>query len=211
MALSKIFSTAKWIILPFLFGITINAIYSLIFLGGWLSGGEWPTLPLVLLFFALFLIGFPLIYYWLAKKHAVKKGAALFYQTSKPLTSKAVEFVVSSYVMGNTAVEKGPKIIGDKIKDAAYYIQNMDDNVPAPMQKALKYLLEQVPIMSTINGLSGKMELTESNLPAINQEVNKSVDQYIQKEVIGASMIWFWALLIVNIAIMILAWMYLAK
>jgi len=200
------FQFVKHMVLPFLFGIILNAIYAFVLLGGWLSGAALSESPYAILLFGLFLLVFPFLYFWLARKHAVNKGIEFLYNTSSPVTSKAVNMVVSSMVMGSQAGGANSNLVGTTLQNAKSYVQKIDSKLPRGVKMALTAILSRVPIHNVLAEVSQTMDLTEDNLPQIQSHVQSKVDGYIKDELIGSSMTWFWVLLIFNVVMMALAW-----
>lgn len=205
------FRFVKHLILPFIFGIILNAIYAFVLLGGWLSGASLSESPYAILLFGLFLLVFPFLYFWLARKHAINKGIEFLYNSSSPITSKAVNMVVSSMVMGNKAANTNSNLVGTTLKNAKHYVQKIDSKLPRGVRLALTAILSRVPIHNVLKEVSQTMDLTEDNLPQIQTQVQSKVDSYIRDEFIGSSMMWFWVLLIVNLLAMAAAWWLLVQ
>jgi len=200
------FQFVKHMVLPFLFGIILNAIYAFVLLGGWLSGAALSESPYAILLFGLFLLVFPFLYFWLARKHAVNKGIEFLYNTSSPVTNKAVNMVVSSMVMGSQAGGTNSNLVGTTLQNAKSYVQKIDSKLPRGVKMALTAILSRVPIHNVLAEVSQTMDLTEDNLPQIQSHVQSKVDGYIKDELIGSSMTWVWVLLIFNVVMMALAW-----
>jgi len=210
------FSYTRRIIAPFFFGITLNWLFGFIVMIGWLrSISIANSLPAMLLI-ALFFVGFPFLYFWLARGHAVKKGLEIIYTESNELVSKAVGMVVSSVVKSSKSLENAGIFksgSGKKqgVKKAVEFIQqleNIEEKLPGPIRRILKFVLERIPFKEFLIEVSAEMELSSGNLSEIQPMVQEKVDKYVVEELIGANLNWFWGLVGINGLVMYLAWTF---
>ena len=205
------------VIAPFFFGITLNWLFAFIFLIGWISTmTATNSLPAILLM-AAFFVGFPFLYFWLARGYALRKGLELVYKGSEDVISKVLNVVVSASVNSSTALENSGLFIKSKgkknggIKGAINFIKQIEDKLPRPMRRILKFLLEQLPFQSILLEIGETMELNSSNLSQIQPKVKEKVDSYVIDELLGADLSWFWLLVIGNIGVMFLSWWLLTN
>ena len=204
------FGYTKRVIAPFFFGITLNWVFALVFFIGALSSISFENGIFRLILIAVFLGGFPFLYFWLARGYAVKKGLELVYKGSEGVVAKAVGVVVSATVTEPSDVQNS-SIFNKKnaVKGAVSFIKQINDKLPRSIRRILRFVLEQVPIQAMILEVGDEMALTSENLEEIKPKVQEKVDSYVVNELIGADLTWFWGLAIINIAIMFLSWYYL--
>ncbi len=200
---SKPISAFKSIVLPFILSILANGIFAMVFLGGWLSGATVKTGMFAIPLFFVFLAGFPLIYLWLARKQALLKGAKFIYTNSSSAVSSAVGLLVSAVVMGQKV--GGKKFMGQDLNST---INNLDEKIPSTLKAPFKFLLSRIPIYDFIQEVGLNTSLTQENLPDVKDQVQQRVDDYVKGELIGASSAWLWTLIAVNVAAMVLAWIF---
>ena len=204
------FDYTRRVIAPFFFGITLNWIFALVFFVGTFSSISLENGVFRLILIAAFLVGFPFLYFWLARGHAVKKGLELVYKGSEGVVAKAVGIVVSATVTEPSEVENSSIFNkNNAVKGAVSFIKQMNDKLPGPIRRILRFVLEQVPLQSIILEVGDQMALTPDNLDAIKPKVQEKVDEYVVNELIGADLTWFWGLAVINIAVMVLSWIYL--
>ncbi len=204
------FGYTKRVIAPFFFGITLNWVFALVFFIGALSSISFVNSIFRLLLIAAFLVGFPFLYFWLARGYAVKKGLELVYKGSKSVVAKAVGVVVSATVTAPSDVQNS-SVFSKKntVKGAASFIKQINDKLPRSIRRILRFVLEQVPLQAMILEVGDEIALTSENLEEIKPKVQEKVDEYVVNELIGADLTWFWGLAIINIAVMLVSWFYL--
>ena len=204
------FGYTKRVIAPFFFGITLNWVFALVFFVGGLSSISLENGIFRFILIAAFLVGFPFLYFWLARGYAVKKGLELVYKGSEGVVAKAVGVVVSATVEEPNDVENSSFFSKkNTVKGAVSFIKQISDKLPRPIRRILRFVLEQVPIQAMILEVGDEMALTSENLEEIKPKVQGKVDEYVVNELIGADLTWFWGLAVINIGIMFLSWMYL--
>ena len=194
----------KWFtsgFLPFLLAVVFNILFSLVFLGAWLDGASLSDSPLAIVLFGMFLAGFPILYFWLGKKHAVDKGISLIYNNAKPALYGVLNTVVSSLVLGNEFSKELDDSEGD-VTNAKNYFNNIDEKIPTE----LRGLFKKVPIHEAVKEVSEEMEFSKENLSQIQTRVNEKVDRQIKRNLTYSSPIWMWLLLALNILLIVMAW-----
>jgi hypothetical protein len=210
------FSYTRRILAPFFFGIALNWIFAFVVMFGWLrSISIANSLPAMLLI-TLFFIGFPFLYFWLARGYAIKKGLEFIYEESDKVVSKAVGMVVSTAVnssekLDNLGIFKGGSGKKKGVKKAVDFIQQLEmieDKLPRPIRRILKFVLERIPLKDFLVEIGEEMELSSANLTEIQPKVQEKVDKYVVEELIGANLNWFWGLVIINGLVMYLSWIF---
>lgn len=194
----------KWFtggFLPFLLAVVFNILFSLVFLGAWLDGASLSDSPLAIVLFGMFLAGFPILYFWLGKKHAVDKGISLIYNNAKPALHGVLNTVVSSLVLGNEFSKELDDSEGD-VTNAKSYFNNIDEKIPTE----LRGLFKKVPIHEAVKEVSEEMEFSKENLSQIQTRVNEKVDRQIKRNLTYSSPIWMWLLMALNILLIVMAW-----
>ena len=194
----------KWFtggFLPFLLAVVFNILFSLVFLGAWLDGASLSDSPLAIVLFGMFLAGFPILYFWLGKKHAVDKGISLIYNNAKPALHGVLNTVVSSLVLGNEFSKELDDSEGD-VTNAKNYFNNIDEKIPTE----LRGLFKKVPIHEAVKEVSEEMEFSKENLSQIQTRVNEKVDRQIKRNLTYSSPIWMWLLMALNILLIVMAW-----
>ena len=195
----------KWLkggLLPFLFAVLFNILFSLVFLGAWLDGASLAESPIALVCFLMFLAGFPILYFWLGKKHAIDKGIGLIYNNAKPALHGVLNTVVSSLVLGNEFSKELDEENTEDINKTKDYFRNIDQKIPTE----LRGIFKKVPIHEAVKEVSEEMDFTKENLSQIQMRVNQKVDKQINRNLTFASQIWMWLLMASNILIIVAAW-----
>ncbi len=212
------FRYTRRIVAPFFFGITLNWLFALIFMVGWLRSISVANSVPALLMAALFFAGFPFVYFWLARGYAVKKGLEFIYQGSNEIVSKAVGMVVSTAINSTEKIDNlgifksgnGSKQGVQKPKNFIQRLEEIESKLPRPIRHILHFLLERIPFKAFLTEVGQEMELSSSNLEEIKPKVQEKVDTYVVEELIGANLNWFWALVIINVLVMYLSWAFVA-
>ena len=194
------------LIIPFLFGILLNWIFVFFFSGKWLGDVSWFTSLPTLLVMALFLIGFPGLYFLLGQKHATKKGLAILYKGSHPLVSKVVGSVVTKAVNSSEKATNSTIFNKKGVKKAGSFVKGLSEKTPRSVRWIVEFVLAQTPIQSFLVETSKEVELKSDNLGAVIPIVQKKVDTFVEEELIGVGLMGFWVLLLSNIGVMVLTW-----
>jgi len=195
----------KWLtggLLPFLFAVVFNILFSLVFLGAWLDGASLADSPLAIVLFGMFLAGFPILYFWLGKKHAIDKGIGLIYNNARPALHGVLNTVVSSLVLGNEFSKELDDSNAEDIQKTKDYFRNIDKKIPTELRSIFK----KVPIHEAVKEVSEEMEFSKANLSQIQMRVNEKVDRQIKRNLTYSSPIWMWLLLALNILLIVMAW-----
>lgn len=199
------------VIAPFFFGITVNWVFALVFFVGALNSISLANGVPRFVMTAAFLVGFPFLYFWLARGYAVKKGLELLYKGNEAIVSKTVGLVVTASVEEEGEVENSGffKSKTKAVKGAANFIKQLSEKLPSPIRRILTFLLEQMPLQAMILEVGNSVALKSENIETIKPLVQEKVDDYVVNELIGADLSWFWILVVLNGAAMYLSWVYL--
>ncbi|MFK8101911.1 MAG: hypothetical protein AB8G15_05295 [Saprospiraceae bacterium] len=198
------------VLLPFLLGMIANIIFAFIFLGGWLNGASWAGSIYAIVFFALFLVVFPVFYFWMARKYVMMRGLALLYDNTQGLIASVLGTVVQAVVSSKEGLSNSSAFAGKTLNGVSDYVKNSAVGSNRSLKAGLKFLLERAPIFASLSRISESMDLSVENIPAIQTEVQKDVDEFIQEELIGGSSMWLWLSLLSNLGLMYVAWQYFA-
>lgn len=210
------FSYTRRILAPFFFGIVFNWIFTFVVMFGWLRSISVGNSLLAILLIVLFFVGFPFLYFWLARGYAIKKGLEFIYEESNAVVSKAVGLVVSSAVNGSETLDNlgifksgsGKKKGLKKAVDFIQQLEMIEDKLPRPIRRILKFVLERIPLKDFLGEIGEEMELSSANLTEIQPKVQEKVDAYVVEELIGANLNWFWGLVLINGLVMYLSWLF---
>jgi hypothetical protein len=194
------------IILPFVAGILLNWIYAFVFLFKWFGVASWQSSVPAILMVALFLVGFPFLYFWLGRGNALRQGAAGLYNSSHDTIEKLVRNITQTAVSRSEKTGLGSVFAGDKVKDKKGFIQKLEDKLPRPIRFILSFILEEIPIAAALTEVSQTTELKKENLEIINPIVQRRVDEYVEERLIGDSKTYFWILVGLNAAVMGAVW-----
>jgi hypothetical protein len=196
------------IVLPFISGILLNWIFAFVFLFKWMGTASWQNSIPAIIMIAVFLAGFPFVYFWLGRGNALRQGVVGVYNSAHILVEKVVGNITQAAVFGSEKTGLGATFAGDKLKDKKGFIKSIDEKLPAPIRIILSFLLEQVPIAATLREVSATTELKKENLAQIQPIVQKRVDEFVEDRLIGDSVTFFWILAGVNILIMAAVWYF---
>jgi|GEM_PF-2119956 len=196
------------IILPFVAGILLNWIFALVFFANWLGNASWGSSISTILMTALFLVGFPFLYFWLGRGNALRQGAAGLYNSSHDTIEKLVSSITKAAVKSSEKTGLGTVFSGDKVKDKKGFIQNLEDKLPRSIRFILSFILEEIPIAAALTEVSKTTELKKENLDIINPIVQRRVDEYVEDRLIGDSKTFFWILVGLNFAVMLAGWYF---
>lgn len=187
-------------ILPFVFGIILNWVFAIMFLWQWLRDVSWANSIPSILIFAIFLVGFPFTYFWLARGHAVKKGIEVLYRGGSHLIlSKVIAQIVKTIVNKGGKVENSKFFKNKGVNKSKEFIKKTGERVPRFVRWIVEFVLRQVPLQNLLLDVGEEIELKPENLPVIIPKVQERVDAYVIEELIGAGMLWFWLLVGVNV------------
>ena len=204
------FKFAMRIILPFAIGILLNWIFALVFFVNWIGNASWNSSIATILMTALFLAGFPFLYFWLGRGNALRQGAAGLYNSSHDTIEKLVSSITKATVSSSEKTGLGSVFSGDKVKDKKGFIQNLEDKLPRPIRFILSFILEEIPIAAALTEVSKTTELKKENLEIINPIVQRRVDEYVEARLIGDSVTYFWVLVGLNFLAMVAVWYFLS-
>ncbi len=197
------FSFILRVLLPFLFGIILNALFALVFLTAWLVYTEnYYSGIFTVVLFGIFLVGFPLLYFWLARGYALKRCLEYIYDSSDFVTSKVIGVFTEAVIKSDDAIDKSPQFVGQGIRGVGTIIKKLDIKVPRAFQWTLSRFFKKIPIRKTFQEIGNDIALDVQNLSIIKERVELSVDNYIKEEIIGASKGWFWFLVVINLVAM---------
>ncbi len=199
------------VITPFFFGITLNWVFALVFFVGGLGSISLSNGIPRLIATALFFVGFPFLYFWLARGYAIKKGLEYVYKGSEGIVAKAVGLVVSTSINSSDKVENSGifKKKNQAVSGAVSFIKQLSEKLPGPIRRILRFVLEQVPIQAMILEVGDQIALEPENTEKIKPLVQEKVDDYVVNELIGADLTWFWMLAAANLGVMYLSWAFL--
>ncbi|MFK7949838.1 MAG: hypothetical protein AB8G11_19770 [Saprospiraceae bacterium] len=203
------FKFAMRIILPFAIGIFLNWVFALVFFINWLGDATWSSSIGTILLTALFIVGFPFLYFWLGRGNALRQGAAGLYQSGHDTIEKLVGNITKAAVVGSQTTGLGSVFAGDKVKDKKGFIKGLEDKLPRPIRFILSFILEEIPIAAALTEVGQTTELKKENLPTIQPIVQRRVDEYVETRLVGDSVTFFWILVGVNVAVMAAAWYFL--
>lgn len=197
------------IILPFAIGILLNWIFAFVFLINWIGEASWSSSIPTILMTALFVGGFPFLYFWLGRGNALRQGAAGLYKSGHDTIEKLVGSITKAAVLGSATAGLGTVFSGDKVKDKKGFIQKLEDKLPRPIRFILSFILEEIPIAAALTEVSKTTELKKENLEVINPIVQRRIDEYVEDKLIGDSVTFFWILVGLNGIVMASAWYFL--
>lgn len=208
--LSKIaIRTTLAILAPFVIGLLANLVYVAVFLADWLRHLNWAnTLPGIAVV-VLFALGFPLLYFLLARFYAIRKGVELVYRGSSGLVAQVVRVVVNAAVKSTDAIDNGVFQGGEKggVRRAGDFVRQATGRIPSPIRAILVFILEQLPLQHFLVEVSNEITLHPENLEEIYPRVQEKVDNFIINGLIGADPLFLWILALTNaIAMALCAW-----
>lgn len=208
--LSKIaFKTVMAILAPFVLGLLANLIFVIVFLVEWLRDISWGNSLPALLALALFLVGFPFLYFWLARFYAIRKGVEWVYRSSSGLVARVVRVVVKAAVVSTDAIDNGIFKGGEKggVRHASAFVRQATERIPRPIRAILVFILEQLPLQHFLVEVSNEITLRPDNLDEIYPRVQEKVDNFIINGLIGADPLFIWILALTNaLAMFACAW-----
>ncbi len=196
------------IILPFVIGIFFNWLYAFLFFFNWLGDAHWDSSISTILVVALFLAGFPFLYFWLGRGNALRQGAAGLYKSGHDTIEQLVQNITQAAVIGTSTTGLGVVFSGDKVKDKKGFIKTLEEKLPRPIYFILSFILEEIPIAAALTEISQTTELKKENLPIIQPIVQRRVDEYVEMRLIGDSVTYFWVLVIANVIVMATVWYF---
>lgn len=181
-------------------GLFINWIFTLIILFN--SGGNIGTLHLLLII--LFALVLPFIYYWLARRNAIREGLQRVYRSSRGTIDGTVERIVSIVV--NRSEQLGKETgIGSILSDMNGIVAQSTQGLPRPIQKMLTFFLEQMPFRENLEKINASVAFTSGNTNIIKNQMLSKVDGFMDRGFMQEHKRWFIKLLLANIAAIIVA------
>lgn len=155
-----------------------------------------------LIFGLLFILFFPILYYFIAQKYGVQKALQYAYVQNKNFfyeyfASKVTGIIANKKLPQNTWVSATARLL-DKM-----------DNVPFIFRWILGFLKDKIPFASIIEKIVAKTDL--SNLPPKEAAVKiaTEADQYVEDELLQPDPTLFIILIILNLGVFGLAhWLY---
>ena len=209
---SKITLGFAWrVIMPFLFGIILNWLFAVFFMFSWLRSISIANSVPAMVMIAIFCVGFPWTYFWLARGHAIKKGLEFLYGGSQGIVAKVVGLAVESAVASKEKGQDGQVFKKGKKKGVAKagsYVKKVQEKVPRPIRMILVFILEQLPLKHMLMQVGEEVTLKSDNIEEIKPKVQEKVDSFVINVLIGADLLWFWLLTGVNLLLMFVAVRY---
>lgn len=196
------------IVLPFVLGILLNWIFAFVFLFKWIGAASWQNSIPAIIMIAVFLAGFPFVYFWLGRGNALRQGVVGVYKSTHVLIEKVVGNITKAAVYSSEKTGLGSAFQGDKVKDKKGFIKSIDEKLPAPIRWILSFFIEQVPIAAALREVSATTELKRENLAQIQPIVQKRVDEFVEDRLIGDSVTFFWVLAAANFLTMATVWYF---
>ena len=124
----------------------------------------------------MFCIGFPWVYFWLARGYAIKKGIEFIYQGNQGIVSKLVGKVVEVSIASKEKNQeeqvfgKGKK---KGVKKAGTYVKAVQDKIPRPIRVILVFILEQLPLQHMLMQVGEEVTLKSDNIDEIKPKVQE--------------------------------------
>lgn len=152
-----------------------------------------------ILFFVLFVFGFPVFYFLVGKSYAIKATLQHIYQKKAPaifeyFVPKVVE-LAGTTVVNNQTVASIKNLHGNFVAKIP--------NMPWLLRLLYAYLVQKIPFKTTLDEIAEKTPLTEENYSSISQQLSQKLSSHIENELLGVSFKNFFLLLIVNVIIMV--------
>lgn len=208
--LSKIaLRTVLAILAPFALGLLANVAYLFVVLFQWLRDIGWQTSLVALLAVGLFAVGFPFLYFWLARFYAIRKGVEWVYRSSSGLVAQVVRVAVQAAVKSTDAIDNSVFRGGEKggVRRAGDFVRQATGRIPVPIRAILVFILEQLPLQHFLIEVSNEVTLRPDNLEEIYPRVQEKVDNFIINGLIGADPTFLWILVLTNgLAMLGCAW-----
>ncbi len=189
------------ITLFFVFGGILNWIYSLRILFDLGDG----SFLLKLLLALVFLAGFPFVYFWMGKSHAINIGMNQIYKSNEGF----FEGVITKITKGVINKTDGGSGITGSMLGSVVGIVKTTEKLPKPIKWVLDFFLNQVPLMEAITKAKSEVEFSSTNAEIASSKVFEHVNEYVKDELLDTGMQWFWMLLGVNIAAIFLSYYFL--
>jgi len=185
----------------FFFGGILNWVYSLRVLFDLGDG----SFLLKLLLALIFLAGFPFIYFWMGKTHAINIGLNQIYSTNEGFFERIIT-KITTIVINKTDGVSG--ITGSVLSGAVGFAKT-SEKLPGPIKWVLNFFLSQVPLMDAINKAKSEVAFTSANADLAGSKVFEHISEYVKDELLDTGMQWFWMLLAINIAAIFLSYYFL--
>jgi len=189
------------ILLFFFFGGILNWIYSIRVLFDLGDG----SFLLKLLLALIFLAGFPFVYFWMGKSHAINIGLNQIYSSNEGF----FERIVTKITTGVIQKTGGGSGITGSVLSGAVGIAKTTERLPKTIKWVLDFFLSQVPLMDAINKAKSEVDFNSANAEAAGSKVFEHVSVYVKDELLDTGMQWFWMLLAVNIAAIFLSYYFI--
>lgn len=189
------------ITLFFVLGGILNWAYSLRILFDLGDG----SFLLKLLLALVFLAGFPFVYFWMGKSHAINIGLNQIYRSNEGF----FEGIVTKITSGVISKTGGGSGITGGILNSAVGVAKTTEKLPTPIKWVLNFFLNQVPLMEAITKAKTEVAFTSENAEVAGSKVFEHVNEYVKDELLDTGMQWFWMLLAVNIAAIVLSYYFL--
>lgn len=153
----------------------------------------------------IFLAGFPFAYFWMGKSHAINIGLNQIYSSNQGF----FEGIVTKITSGVINKTSGGSGITGGIINSAVGVAKTTQKLPTPIKWVLNFFLTQIPLMEAITKAKTEVEFTSDNANVAGSKVFEHVNEYVKDELLDTGLMWFWILLAINIAAIVLSYYFL--
>ncbi len=151
----------------------------------------WGGTGLFLLYLVLFLVGFPIAYFFISKGYAILKAIEYVYTENKPAFYEFLtERFINSYEVGGT---------GKTMMEKSDKLNTWIAKQPWALAWMYRFLLEIVPLVPAFVETANEIPINKANTEQISAKLAQKLDKNIQEQVIDAHKIWVWGLIAINV------------
>lgn len=146
----------------------------------------------------LFLVGFPIAYFFVAQQYAIQKVIETVYIKHKDefyeyLTDNLIKFT------NNNKSLAGSLQAGNVLHS---FFKKLD-NLPFIFRIVVKYLSKKIPLIEIAEQVSQQANFTQGNTQAAAKQLSDKAQSHISDELLNANKLWLILLLIFNIMVFI--------
>jgi hypothetical protein len=147
----------------------------------------------------VFTVAFPLVYFWLARAAALRKGLMFALAHAEGLIAHVADLAVGQLI----GLENPRELSFMALSQLSDGIQKAYEKMPFGLRRLIAFLVGLLPFASWYGEIRTRLSFTEENRPQLNAEFKERIEDYVREELAGSGFPWIWAVAALNLAMMV--------
>ncbi len=146
----------------------------------------------------VFTVVFPLVYFWLARAAALRKGLLFALAHAEGLIAHVADLAVGQLI----GLENPRELSSMALSQLVNGIQKAFEKMPSGLRRLIAFLVGLLPFAYWYGEIRTRLSFTEENRPQLNTEFKERIEDYVREELAGSGFPWIWTLAALNLAVM---------